>query len=270
MQLGSINPPNYLPYPENDKDILDLICQAYEKERSSMWMSVAEIIPSMGWHLNMQELHRLENLLLISDLFYDKPKGYYKALQLSNHGRKVLHSYKLYSKYQDSLHPPESEEDKILKYLENSDNTWNDPTDVFEKLNIDERLMKSILPSLNDKIDTTDAVGNEIPIAISISDAGRRHLRSGTTSSPVTLKVETHNYNGDVIKDSFNDNKGNINHSSSAGTGLAQNVITPTAESENLTDIKKSKNDWFSKLLWPLIIALVAVLWELWIKKYFK
>lgn len=270
MRLGSINPPDYPPYPDNDKDRLDLICQAYEKESSSMWMSVAEITPSMGWHLNMQELHRLENLLLISDLFYDKPKGYYKALQLSNHGRKVLHSFKLYSKYQASQHPPESEEDKILKYLESSENSWDDPNDVFEKLNIDKRLMKSILASLHNEIDTTDATGSEIPIAISISDAGRRYLRSGHTSSPVTLKVETHNYNGDVIKDSFNDNKGNISHSSSAGTDLSQQVTTHTVDGEKLTDIKKSKSDWFSKLLWPLIIALVAVLWELWIKKYFK
>jgi len=75
--LGQIKAPDYPPYPDNDKDRLDLIFKAYEKESLSMWINIAEITPSMGWYLEMNELLRLEKLLVKTKLFHKTPKGYY-------------------------------------------------------------------------------------------------------------------------------------------------------------------------------------------------
>jgi hypothetical protein len=93
-----------IPDPKNDKERLDLIFRAYEKEGSNMRISVPAIIDlNLGWKLDDEERQRLETLIIGSGLVISYPDGYYKNLQLTNTGRVILLEHKLYSKYVESL-----------------------------------------------------------------------------------------------------------------------------------------------------------------------
>jgi DNA-binding PadR family transcriptional regulator len=94
------------------------------------------------------------------------------------------------------------------------------------------------------------------------------HFGSEKTITHPIAKIEHHEYHAPVTNITGDQNI--VAQASSSSGDIIQNIKTTQSKKFNADNEKVNKRKWFSKLIWPLIVALLAVLWELWLKRYLR
>lgn len=236
--------------PFSDDVVLDLMIKNLNKPGGSP-NTITHLNSDLKLYLNREDSDYYEALLTQNDFVKTTyPDGStFPTFFISDIGKINLRKFGGYLEYLEARKPKPKEEDIILKCLASREGVWHDTKEIFAACGIDATRMRTILAVLSDKIDLMQAVGEDLPHSISITEEGLKYLNSGKPSEIASINyihndhsTHTHGNNSQVLGGNVN-----IGHIENGST----NIKLPTPEK------KPKKITWGN--IWGAIGALGAL-----------